>query len=103
MFELLFVMALIGAVILLPLVVIGLVLRLLFDIVILPFQILGAVIGLSVTGLVLGAIALVLAGVLGLITLVGVAVAGLPLLVFGLLIWGLVRLLRREKRTPHAA
>jgi hypothetical protein len=98
MLELLFLVALAGAVILLPLVVIGLVLRLVFHLVLLPFKLLGAIIGLGVTGLVFAVLAVVLALVIGTLTLVGAIVAGAPILLLAGIIWGLVRLARREKK-----
>lgn len=98
MFELFFLIALIGAVVILPLVLVGLVLKLLFHLVILPFQLLGAVIGLGVTGLVLGLLAIVFGSVIGLITLAGALVAGIPILVVGLIAWGLIRLIRRDRK-----
>ncbi len=98
MLELLFLVALLGAIVVLPLVLIGLVLRLAFAIVLLPFKLLGAIIGLGVTGLVLGTLAVVLVLGAGALALAGVVVAGLPILLCVGIVWGLVRLLRRQKK-----
>jgi hypothetical protein len=98
MLEVLFLLALVGAVIILPVVVIGLVLRLLFHVILLPFKLLGVIIGLGAAGIAFAVVAVVLGLVVGALTLVGALVAGAPILLFGGLIWGLVRLLRRERK-----
>jgi membrane-anchored protein YejM (alkaline phosphatase superfamily) len=79
-------------------VIVGIVLRLVFSIVLLPFRLLGAIIGLGVAGLVFAVLAVVLALIIGTLTLVGAVVAGAPILLLAGIIWGLVRLLRRDKK-----
>jgi hypothetical protein len=99
MFGLLFLGGLIAAVVALPLFLIGVVLRLVFRLVFLPFHILGALLGLGVIGLVLTVLGIAFGVVLGSLTLVGLLTAGFPVILVGLLIWGLIRLLRGPKRT----
>jgi hypothetical protein len=99
MFGLLFLGGLIAAVVALPLFLIGVVLRLVFHLVFLPFHILGALLGLGVIGLVLTVLGVAFGVVLGSLTLVGLLTAGLPVILVGLAIWGLIRLLRGPKRT----
>ena len=88
MFVLLLVGLFVGCLIVLPLLLIGLVLRLAIGLALLPFRIAGFAIRL-VVGLVVGLIGLILAGAVLLIPLLPILA-----LVFG--IWLIIRLTRRH-------
>ncbi len=103
MFELLVLLGLIGAVVVLPLLLVGLALRIVFHLVLWPLGLVGALLGLTIAVLVLAPLALVAALLLGAVTLAGALCAGLPLLLLGLLVYGLVRLLRRERNSERQA
>jgi hypothetical protein len=98
MFGLLFLGGLVAAALVLPLLMIGLVLKLVFRLVFLPFQILGGLLGVGIVGLVLTVLGLAFGAVLGSLTLVGLLFAAFPLLALALLIWGLIHLFRGRKR-----
>ena len=103
MFGLLALLALLGGLLVLPVLIVGLVLRLVFRLVLFPFHLLGAVIGLGVAGLVLGVIAFAGALVVGALTLVGALFSLAPILLVALLIWTLVKLLRGRRQSGTAA
>ncbi len=103
MFGLLFALVLIGGILVLPLLVIGGLLRLVFHVAIFPFQLLGAILGLGIAGLVLGVVALVVGLVMGAIGLVGAIFFAPPILLAVLVVWALIRLLRGNQRTRQTA
>ena len=86
---------LVGFLIVVPLLILGLVLRLVIGLVLLPFQLAGFAIRLAL-GLVFGLVGLVLAGAVLLIPL-------LPVVALIGAIWLLVRLTRRHPQAPLAA
>ncbi len=102
MFGLLITIGILGALLILPLLLIGGLLRLVLHIAVFPFHLLGAVLGLGIAGVVLAVIGIVIAVVLGAITLVGAIVFGGPVLLAVLVIWALLRLLRGERHSRHA-
>jgi hypothetical protein len=102
MFGFLFLGGLIAAVVALPLLLIGLVLRVVFRLVFLPFHILGALLGVGILGLILTVLGLAFGLVVGSLALVPLLVGALPVLLLGLAIWGLVRLLRGGRRHPQS-
>jgi len=99
MLELLFLVGLVGAIVLFPLLLIGLVLKLVFRLILIPFEILGALIGAGIVGLVLVVLGIVFGVVLGGLTLAGLFLSVLPLALVGLAVWVLVRLIRGKKST----
>jgi len=100
MLELLVLGGLVGAVVLLPLMLVGLVLRLAFHIVLLPLEILGGLLGAGIIGMVLGLLGLVFLLIFGVLAAAGILVAIGPLLVVALLLWLVLR--RRGDRGPAA-
>jgi hypothetical protein len=91
---------LVGAVLALPLLLVGFVLKLVFRIILIPFEILGAILTVGVLGLAFLVLGLSFGAVIGAVTLVGCLVAAVPVLILGLAIWGLFRLLRGRKASP---
>jgi len=87
MFVLLILGLLVGCLILVPLLLVGLVLRLVVGLAVLPFKIVGFVIRLGL-GLAVGVVGLLLAGTLLLIPL-------LPVIALAFGIWLIIRLSRR--------
>jgi hypothetical protein len=100
MLGLLSIFGLLGTILILPILLIGLVLRIAFRIVLLPFEILGALFGIAIVGIVLLALGLGFTAVLGAVTLGGVLLSLAPLALFAIVIWALFRILR-GRRGPH--
>jgi len=94
MFVLLILGLIVGSLIVVPLLILGLVLRLVVGLVLLPFQIAGFAIRLTL-GFVLGLVGLILAGAVLLIPL-------LPVLALLGGIWLIFRLSRRHPQVPLA-
>ncbi len=103
MFEALFVIGLVGLVLALPLMLVGLVVKLAFKIILLPLHLLGALIGVGVVGLVLVALGIAFGAVVGALALTGLLFSLGPLLVLGLVIWVLFRVLRGGKGSRTTA
>jgi hypothetical protein len=93
MFLLVILALFVGSLILVPLIIVGLVLRLVLGLVLLPFRIAGFAIRLGL-GVAFGLIGMLLAGTVLLIPL-------LPVLAVALGIWLIVRLGRRRPAAPH--
>jgi flagellar biogenesis protein FliO len=92
--ELMFVLGALGALIVLPLIIVGLVLKLVLRIVFFPIEILAGVLGLVVAGLVLGALGLAAGVLVGALSLAGILTLAVPIGVIGLAVWLVVRLIR---------
>jgi len=91
MFVLLILCLFVGCLILVPLLILGFVLRLVIGLVLLPFQLAGLAIRLGL-GLVVGLVGLILAG----------AVLLIPLLPIVLLVGGIWLIVRLSRRHPAA-
>ena len=108
MLELIFVLGLLGAVVVLPIVGVFLLLRFIFDVVMVPIQILGAILGVIVAGVILLVAGVLVGPLLGVFS-VGLCLAALPTIAITLLLvaapvalvaliaYGLYRLLRPHK------
>jgi hypothetical protein len=103
MLGLLVIGGLVLGVVLLPLILLGWALRMVFHIVLFPFGILGALFGLGIAGLVLTLVGVVLFVVFGLIAATGALLVFGPLLLVALLLWLVLRNRRRGSRPPATA
>ncbi len=99
MLTLMFVVGLIAALVVLPLILLGALLRLAFHIVLLPFGILGGLLGLGIAGIVLSVVGIVLFAVFGLIAAAGLLVFFGPLILVALILWAVLRHRRRPTAT----
>ena len=95
MFELLFGLGILGAIILLPLLLVAGLLRLIFHIVMIPLHLAGALIGIVVGGVALAVVSLVIAVVVGTLTLAGAVTFLGPLAVLALVVGGAIWLVAR--------
>lgn len=103
MFGLFTLLVLAAGLLVLPVLIVGLLLRLAFNLLLFPFHLLAGIIGLGVAGLVLGVIALVGGLIVGALTLLGGLVSMLPILLVAALLWSLYRLLRGHGRSGTPA
>jgi hypothetical protein len=102
MLGLLVIGGLVASLVLLPLIVLGWVLRVVFHIILFPFGMLGALVGLGIAGLVLTLVGVVLFVAFGLVAATGALAIFGPLILAALVLWLILRP-RRRKSHPTAA